>query len=76
MTELYLGVTILVLCPPPPLFKIVDRILKATDRNSRGETIAVLLTMVDWKEAYDRQCPKLGVEAFLNCGVRPSLIPV
>ena len=32
--------------------------------------------MVDWKEAFDRQCPKLGVEAFQKCGVRPSLIPI
>ena len=31
--------------------------------------------MIDWKEAFDRQCPTLGVEAFLRCGVRPALIP-
>ena len=55
---------------------MVDQIQKSTDKASRGETIAVLLTLVDWKEAFDRQCPKLGVEAFINCGVRPSLIPV
>ena len=58
------------------LIKMVDKILKATDQNSRRETIAVLLTMVDWKEAFDRQCPKLGVEGFIKCGVRPSLIPL
>ena len=50
--------------------------MKATDRNSRGELIAVLLTMVDWQEAFDRQCPKLGIESFIKCGVRPSLIPL
>ena len=49
--------------------------MKATDKNSRGEIVDVLLTMVDWKEAFDRQCPKLGVGAFQKCGVRPSLIP-
>jgi hypothetical protein len=38
--------------------------------------VAVLLTMVDWKEAFDRQCSKLGVEAFIKCGVRASLIPL
>ena len=32
--------------------------------------------MVDWKEAFDRQSSKLGVESFQKCGVRPSLIPV
>ena len=32
--------------------------------------------MIDWKQAFDRQDPKLGVEAFLKTGVRPSLIPI
>ena len=58
------------------LVKMVDNILKATDRNLRGEKVAVLLLMIDWKEAFDRQCPKLGVEAFKRCGVRSSLIPL
>ena len=58
------------------LVKMVDKILKETDKNSRGEAIAILLTMVDWKEAFDRQCSKLGVESFQKCGVRPSLIPL
>ena len=54
------------------LIKLIDRILEALDKN---ESCAVLATMVDWKEAFPRQCPKLGVEAFLKNGVRPSLIP-
>ena len=58
------------------LIKMVDKILKETDNNSKGEIIAVLLTMVDWKEAFDRQCPKLGIEAFIKCGIRPALIPI
>ena len=58
------------------LVKMVDKILKETDKNSRGEAVAILLTMVDWKEAFDRQCSKLGVESFQKCGVRPSFIPV
>ena len=48
------------------LVKMVDKILKETDKNSRGETIAILLTMIDWKDAFDRQCSKLGVETFKN----------
>ena len=32
--------------------------------------------MIDWQDAFPRQCPKLGIEAFLTCVVRPSLIPV
>ena len=30
----------------------------------------------EWKQAFPRQCPKLGVEAFIAMGIRPSLIPV
>ena len=32
--------------------------------------------MVDWKQAFDRQCPVLGVKAFLRNGVRRSLLPL
>jgi hypothetical protein len=58
------------------LIKMIDRILSDTDNNSKGEVNAVLATLYDWKEAFPRQCPKLGVEAFIKCGVRPSLIPL
>ena len=58
------------------LIKMIDQILSDTDNNSKGEINAVLATLYDWKEAFPRQCPKLGVEAFLKCGVRPSLIPL
>ena len=55
---------------------MIDKILSDTDNNSRGEVNAVLATLYDWKEAFPRQCPKLGIEAFIKCGVRPSLIPL
>ena len=48
----------------------------ALDRNSKSESCAVLATLVDWKQAFPRQCPKLGVESFIRNGVRPALIPV
>ena len=51
------------------LIKMINRIL--TDK---GEVNAVLATLVDWKEVFPRQC--LGVEAFIKCGVRGSLIPL
>ena len=54
------------------LIKLIDRILEALDKS---ESCAVLATLVDWKQAFPRQCPKLGVESFLKNGVRPSLIP-
>ena len=52
------------------MIDIINKILNDTDCVVR----AVLATFVDWKEAFPNQCPKLGIEAFLKCGVRPSLI--
>ena len=36
---------------------------------------SVIASLIDWENAFPRQCPKLGVQAFINCGVRPSLVP-
>ena len=58
------------------LVKFLDRVLEAVDKNSKGETCAVLATLVDWKQAFPRQCPKLGVQSFIKNGVRPALIPL
>ena len=58
------------------LIKMIHKILSDTDNNSKGEVTAVLATLFDWKEAFPRQCPKLGIEAFIKCGVRSSLIPM
>ena len=58
------------------LIKFIDKILLALDSGSKSKTCAVLATLVDWKQAFPRQCPKLGVESFLRNGVRPSLIPL
>ena len=58
------------------LVKVIDKILKTVDRNSKKECVAVLATLVDWKQAFPRQCPKLGIESFVKNGVRPALIPM
>ena len=58
------------------LVKMIDKILKSVDKNSKGESLAVLATFVDWRQAFPRQCPKLGVESFIKNGVRPALIPL
>ena len=58
------------------LVKFINRILESLDKSSKKESCAILATLVDWKQAFPRQCPKLGVESFLKNGVRPSLIPV
>ena len=58
------------------LIQMLHRILSALDNNSRGDIFAVVANLVDWNNAFPRQCPKLGVESFIQNGVRASLIPV
>ena len=58
------------------LINMLQGILKAVDKSSRRETVAVIAKMIDWNNAFPRQCPKLGVESFIKNGVRPALIPV
>ena len=54
------------------LINMINKILEDTDKGIN----AVLATFVDWKDAFPNQCHKLGIEAFIECGVRPSVIPV
>ena len=58
------------------LIKMLNRVLTAVDTNSQREAIAVIINMVDWSNAFDRQSHKLGIQSFIKNGVRPSLIPV
>ena len=55
---------------------MVNRILTILDTNNEHEKYAVLAQLIDWSKAFDRQDPKLGIEAFIENGVRPTLIPV
>ena len=55
---------------------MINKILSDTDKNSEGQINAVIATLYDCKEAFPRQCQKLGIEAFIQCGVRSSLIPL
>ena len=48
------------------LIRLVHRILTSVDKNSKGEVNAVLCMFIDWKQAYVRQCHKLGVESFIK----------
>ena len=57
------------------LIRMLDSILSATDRNSQNEKFAVVLSLIDWSQAFDRMSHQLGIKAFIDNGVRPSLIP-
>ena len=56
------------------LINLLNKVLTTLD--SKNETMAVILNLIDWSQAFDRQCPKLGVQSFVDNGVRKSLIPV
>ena len=58
------------------LVRLLNRVLTNVDRNSKGEVNAVLCMFVDWKQAYSRQCHTLGVQSFIDNGVRPAIIPL
>ena len=51
--------------------KLLQRILP---NNSKGDVFAVIVNLTDWNYAFPWQCPKLGIEFFIENGVRPSLI--
>ena len=54
---------------------MLHRILSSVDKNSTSESYAVIIGLVDWSQAFDRQCHKLGIQSFIDNGVRASLIP-
>ena len=58
------------------LIKMLDTIYTQLDINNQKESYAAILTMVDYSQAFDRCCPKLGVESFMKNGVRRDLIPL
>ena len=58
------------------LIQMLHEILLVLDNNSKGDIFAVVANLIDWNNAFPRQCPTLGVQSFLENGVRPSLIPL
>ena len=46
--------------------KMIHEILTCVDRNTENQMFAVICTMIDWKQAFDRQCPKLGIQSFMD----------
>ena len=49
--------------------------VRLTNTILSGEVNAILSMLYDWEEPSPRQFRKLGVEVFMKCGVRSSLIP-
>ena len=55
---------------------MLDKILSSIDQNSIKGSMAIILQIVDWKQALDRQSHKHEIQSFIENGVRPSMIPV
>ena len=58
------------------LMTMIHTILMKLDNNSKGDTFAVIAALIDWKQAFTRQCPTLGAQSWIQNGVRPALIPL
>ena len=58
------------------LINMLHKILKSLDGNSDKKSMAVILQMIDWSQAFDRLDHTLGIQSFIENGVRPSLIPI
>ena len=58
------------------LMKMIHTILLNLDGKQNRGNFAVIASLIDWQEAFPRQCHKLGTEAFLKMGVRPALLPM
>ena len=55
---------------------MIDQILTYLDTNNDKEADEVIVQLIDWSQAFDRQCPTLGIKSFIENGVRKSIIPV
>ena len=58
------------------LISLIHRMMSSLDKNSKDDIFANCVTLYDFKQAFSRQCHKLGVAPFVTNGVRPALIPL
>ena len=58
------------------LIKMLDTIHRQLDINNQKEAYAAIISLIDWNQAFDRQCSLLGVQSFIRNGVRRALIPL
>ena len=54
------------------LVKMLDRVISALDRNSKGEAVAVIATMIDWKQAFPLGCSALALGPNLSSATPPT----
>jgi hypothetical protein len=56
------------------LVSLLDKILSHLDRNQNSPLC--IASMLDWSAAFDRQCPVIEINKFINCGVRSEIVSV
>ena len=58
------------------LVKMINKILSILDSNNQQDKNAVVAQLIDWNKAFDRQDPRLAVEALIRNELRSSLVPI
>ena len=58
------------------LVSMLNQILTILDTNSSSEKNAVIATLIDWSQAFDRQDSKQIIDSFVSNGLRPTLVPI
>ena len=56
------------------MVKLMDKLLQLLDKNNNCS--AVIASLVDWANAFDRQDSTKAIEKFIKMGVRASVVPV
>ena len=57
------------------LINMINKILSSVDKNTSDEKYAVLVSMLDASQAFERQSHIFGIQSFIDNDVRVSLIP-
>ena len=58
------------------LINMLHKILTTLDGNSVKKSMAGILHIIDWSQAFNRLGRTKGIQSFIRNGVQPSLIPI
>jgi len=58
------------------LVNMLYEILTILNTNSSSEKNAVIATLIDWSQAFDRQDSTQIIDSFVSNGLRPTLVPI
>ena len=58
------------------IIKMLNKVLTSLEGEKNSKPFAVILEMIDWKQAFDRQSHQIGIKSFQKNGVRAGLFPI